>query len=128
MKKILVTAVAITAMAFASAAFAQVVPVKTQASAKGKVLADKSGMTLYTFKNDTKSRSACNGPCAINWPPLIAALGATPSKDYTIVTRDDGGKQWAYKGKPLYTWINDKKPGDITGDGFLKGAWHIAKP
>jgi len=48
--------------------------------------------------------------------------------DYTIITRDDASKQWAYKGRPLYTWKDDKKPGDITGDGFLNGAWHIAQP
>ncbi len=47
---------------------------------------------------------------------------------FTVITRDDGGKQWAYKGKPLYTWQKDQKPGDITGDGFLNGAWHIAQP
>ena len=48
--------------------------------------------------------------------------------DYSTITRDDGSKQWAYKGRPLYTWKKDKKPGDITGDGFLNGAWHIAQP
>ena len=47
---------------------------------------------------------------------------------YTIVVRDDGGKQWAYKGKPLYTWIKDTKPGDISGDGVAGNAWHIAIP
>jgi predicted lipoprotein with Yx(FWY)xxD motif len=40
----------------------------------------------------------------------------------------DGNKQWAYKGHPLYTWKDDKKPGDITGDGFANGVWHIAQP
>jgi predicted lipoprotein with Yx(FWY)xxD motif len=42
--------------------------------------------------------------------------------------RDDGKKMWAYKGKPLYTFKKDAAPGDINGDGFLNGAWHIAKP
>ncbi|MEO8186844.1 MAG: hypothetical protein ABI580_05700, partial [Burkholderiaceae bacterium] len=42
-------------------------------------------------------------------------------------TRDDGAKQWAYKGQPLYQWANDKKPGDKTGDG-VGGVWKIAKP
>ena len=48
--------------------------------------------------------------------------------DYTITTRADGTKQRAYKGRPLYTWKNDKKPGGITGDGFLNNAWHMAQP
>jgi predicted lipoprotein with Yx(FWY)xxD motif len=43
------------------------------------------------------------------------------------VTRDDGSKQWAYKGKPLYTWVKDAKPGDVTGDG-VNSVWHIAQP
>ena len=47
---------------------------------------------------------------------------------WTIVTRDDGLKQWAYKGKPVYAFVKDGKPGDTVGDGFLNGAWHIAKP
>jgi len=92
------------------------------------VLTDAKGMTLYTFDKDMGGKSACNGPCAGNWPPLAAAADAKPAADYTIIARDDGGKQWAYKGKPLYTWKNDHKPGDITGDGFLNNTWHIAKP
>jgi predicted lipoprotein with Yx(FWY)xxD motif len=125
MKKLLIPVVAIAVAAFATAAFAQT---KTGDSAKGKVLTDGKGMTLYTFDKDAGGKSACNGPCAANWPPLMASADAKPASGYTVVTRDDSGKQWAHKGKPLYTWKNDKKPGDITGDGFLNGAWHIAKP
>ncbi len=105
-------------------AFAQT---KTGDSAKGKVLTDDKGMTLYTFDKDAGDKSACNGPCATNWPPLMAAASAKPAASYTVITRDDGGKQWAYKGKPLYTWIKDTKPGDVSGDG-VNGVWHIAKP
>jgi predicted lipoprotein with Yx(FWY)xxD motif len=86
-----------------------------------------SGMTLYTFDKDSAGKSACNGPCAANWPPLIADADAKASGEWTVITRDDGKKQWAYKGKPLYTWIKDQKPGDKTGDGFANNAWHAAK-
>jgi predicted lipoprotein with Yx(FWY)xxD motif len=103
-------------------------PAKTGDSAKGKVLTDGKGMTLYTFDKDAGGKSACNGPCATNWPPLMAAADAKPASDYTIIVRDDGSKQWAHKGKPLYTWKNDKKAGDITGDGFANNSWHIATP
>lgn len=104
-------------------------PAKTGSTALGTVLTDAKGMTLYTFDRDaTPGKSACNGPCATNWPPLMAAGTAMNSGDWTVITRDDGGKQWAYKGKPLYTWTKDTKPGDTTGDGFLNGAWHVAKP
>jgi predicted lipoprotein with Yx(FWY)xxD motif len=92
------------------------------------VLVGANGMTLYTFDRDTVAgKSACNGPCAANWPPLMAAPGAAASGDWTIVIRDDGGKQWAYKGKPVYFWSKDQKPGDRTGDGFNK-VWHLARP
>jgi len=126
MKKILVSVAAIAALAFASAAIAA--PAKTGDSAKGKVLTDGKGMTLYTFDKDAGGKSACNGPCATNWPPLKAAASDKAEGGYTMITRDDGSMQWAYKGKPLYTWAKDTKPGDITGDGFLNGVWHIAQP
>ena len=90
-------------------------------------LTNASGMTLYTFDKDAAGKSACNGQCAANWPPLAADAGATASGDWSVVTRDDGRKQWAYKGKPLYTWVKDQKPGDKTGDGFANNAWHAAK-
>jgi predicted lipoprotein with Yx(FWY)xxD motif len=97
-------------------------------TAKGKALVNSKGMTLYTFDKDAGGKSACNGPCATNWPPLTAAADAKAMGDWAIVTRDDGGKQWSYKGKPLYAWTKDTKPGDTSGDGFLNGAWHIATP
>jgi predicted lipoprotein with Yx(FWY)xxD motif len=126
MKKALVAATVIAALAFAGTSLAA--PVKTGDSAKGKVLTDMHGMTLYTFDKDAGGKSACNGPCAGNWPPLMASASDKAADGYTLIKRADGKMQWAYKGKPLYTWKNDKKPGDITGDGFLNGAWHIAKP
>ena len=94
----------------------------------GDVVVGANGLTLYTFDKDTPGKSVCNGPCATNWPPLMAADTDTPSGDYSIVTRDDGKKQWALKGKPLYFWIKDTKAGDKTGDGMLSGAWHAATP
>jgi predicted lipoprotein with Yx(FWY)xxD motif len=63
-----------------------------------------------------------------NWPVLKAEASDKADGGYGIITRDDGSRQWAYKGKPLYTFAKDTKPGDITGDGFLNGAWHLAQP
>lgn len=91
------------------------------------VLVDSRGMTLYTFDRDTAGKSNCNGPCATNWPPLIAPADAAPSGGWTIVTRDDGRRQWAYKGKPVYAWIKDRNPGDRTGDG-VNNVWRLARP
>jgi len=108
-------------LAIAGAALAQ-----APAQKMGGMLTNPAGMTLYTFDKDAGGKSACNGPCAGNWPPLMAMADAKASGDWTIITRDDGSKQWAYKGKPLYAWSKDQKPGDMTGDGF-NGAWHAVK-
>ena len=123
MQKFLMSAAIVV---FAGSALAA--PAMTADSAKGKVLTDAKGMTLYTFDKDANGKSACNGKCAENWPPLMASSSDKAGGGYTIIKRDDGKMQWAYKGKPLYTWVKDSKPGDTTGDGFLNGAWHVAKP
>ena len=93
------------------------------------VLVGPNGMTLYVFDRDTANsgKSACNGPCATNWPPLIATAADKPAGDYTVITRDDGQKQWALKGQPLYYWVKDTKAGDKTGDG-VNSVWYVAKP
>jgi len=101
-------------------------PLKVQQTKIGKVLADPKGMTLYTFDKDTSGKSMCVGECAEYWPPVKAAADAKPTGDLTIITRADGSKQWADDGKPLYTYVKDKKPGDVTGDNF-KGVWHVVK-
>ena len=120
---------AITAVILSTTfAAAQMMPAKTGDTALGKVLTDTKGMPLYTFDKDAGGKSACNGPCATNWPPLVASADDKASGDWSVVTRDDGAKQWAYKSKPLYTWAKDMKAGDTTGDGFNNGAWHAAKP
>ena len=98
-------------------------------TAKDGALTGANGMTLYTFDKDPEGsgKSACNGPCATNWPPLLVTTAESAAPGYSVVMRDDGGKQWAYKGKPLYFWVKDQKPGDRTGDGF-NGVWRVAKP
>jgi predicted lipoprotein with Yx(FWY)xxD motif len=120
---------AIAALTFAlasSSASAQAL--WTAETAKGRALVDEKGMTLYTFDRDVGGKSMCNGPCAENWPPLLASVDARPTGAMTIVPRVDGRNMWAYKGKPLYAYKKDTAPGQTNGDGFLNGAWHMAKP
>lgn len=100
-----------------------VVRVKTPA---GEAYADANHMTLYTFDRDTPGVSNCNGACAANWPPLLAPANAVPAGDFTAIRRKDGTYQWALNGKPLYTWVKDRNPGDMTGDG-VGGVWHVAR-
>ena len=92
--------------------------------ARAEMMADANGMTLYTFDKDTGGVSACYDDCAVKWPPYLVAEGATMGEDWTQVDRTDGTKQWAYDGKPLYFFIEDKAKGDMAGDG-LGGVWHV---
>jgi predicted lipoprotein with Yx(FWY)xxD motif len=112
----------IAALALQQAAFAA--PPKTM---DGHFV-DDQGRTLYTFDKDTTpGKSACTGGCAAAWPAATADASDKPSGDWTIIDGADGSKQWAYKGKPLYRFAKDEKPGDMKGDGF-KDVWHTAKP
>lgn len=121
MKRLLPLALSLAFTACASLANP---PAKMQSN----MLVGPNGMTLYVFDKDEagSGKSVCNGKCAENWPPLAAADGDKGSGDFSVIARDDGKKQWTYKGKPLYFWIKDQKPGDATGEGF-NNVWHVAK-
>ncbi|MBK5341258.1 hypothetical protein JFU48_07630 [Pseudomonas sp. TH49] len=114
---LLAAAVALPTMAFAA----------EPAMEKDGMFTDHKGMTLYTFAKDSAGKSMCNDKCAANWPPLMATSGDKSMGDWTVIKRDDGKMQWAYEGKPLYTFVMDKKAGDMTGEGKMDGAWHVAK-
>ncbi len=123
-KSSLVSLAGITLVACVSMSAGQSI-VKTE---KG-VLVSTNNMTLYTFDNDqaNSGKSSCYGDCAINWPPLLVDANATSYGSYSIITRDDGKKQFAYKGKPLYYFLKDTKPGEQNGNGFSNNAWHIVQ-
>jgi predicted lipoprotein with Yx(FWY)xxD motif len=98
-------------------------------------LVTSTGMSLYTYDNDTtENQSACNAECATSWPALTIATGQAVSvgagvdlEDFTTFDRTDGGIQVAYYAKPLYLFAADTAPGDTNGDG-VGGVWHLAKP
>lgn len=99
----------------------------------GTTRIERDGYTLYTFENDRNDSdgdgtgdSDCNSTCAELWPPLFADPGATPFDDFTLISRDDGSKQWALNGLPIYFYVNDNQAGDINGDG-LNNIWYIAR-
>ena len=117
-------AIALAALAFSHAVQAdEYGPFKEMKTSAGTVLADPKGMTLYTYDKDAMGKSNCSGECAEYWPPALATSDAKPVGGLTIIKRDDGKMQWADDGKPLYTFANDKKPGDVTGDK-MKNVWH----
>jgi predicted lipoprotein with Yx(FWY)xxD motif len=100
--------------------------VQTRKVGDRAILTDAKGMTLYIFQKDVEGKSACTGGCIKNWPALAADADAKPMGAWTVITRDDGSKQWAYKNQPLYTFVKDSKPGDVVGDNV--GAWRVAVP
>jgi predicted lipoprotein with Yx(FWY)xxD motif len=82
------------------------------------------GKPLYTFARDTEAgKSACVDRCLTAWPALTAAADAKNDGDWTVITRDDGSKQWAYKGKPLYTFARDTAGAAATG---VSANWPLA--
>ena len=101
-------------------------PLQVAETPTGKILTDEKGMALYTFDKDEAGKSNCSGQCAQNWPPAAAPVDAKPVGDLTLIKRDDGTMQWADDGKPLYTYVGDKKAGEVTGDG-KNGVWHVVK-
>lgn len=87
---------------------------------------DSAGKTLYTYDRDTVSGDArCSGDCAASWPPALAAASSRPVGEWSLVDLGGGTRQWAHRGRPLYTCAGDTKIGDATGDGF-EGVWHVA--
>ncbi len=70
---------------------------------------------LYTYARDEPGKSNCTDACAIAWQPLRAPESAKPIGQWTVVKRHDGSNQWAYDGKPVYSFARD--PED--------GVWHL---
>jgi len=95
------------------------------AEMRAGVLVDPQGLTLYTYDHDGRY-SACIDRCAEVWPPYLVSSEAHAEGDFSVIMRDDGDHQWAYKGKPLYRWKGDVKAGDVTGDA-VNGVWHVVK-
>jgi predicted lipoprotein with Yx(FWY)xxD motif len=100
-------------------------------STLGKVLADGTGKTLYVFTPDAGAagKSVCNDDCATNWPPLasdaVPTLGeGLDAEDFTLITRDDGTKQVAFYGQPVYYFAGDTAPNQTNGQG-VGGKWFV---
>jgi predicted lipoprotein with Yx(FWY)xxD motif len=107
---------------------AQSSPARVVVTRQGSKLVDPKGMTLYYYERDTNGKtSSCDGKCTESWPPLAAPKDAKPVGDFTVITRNDGSKMWAYRYRPLYTSIADKAPGDANGTATTM-QWHVAQP
>jgi predicted lipoprotein with Yx(FWY)xxD motif len=100
--------------------------VRLRESGAGQFLTDARGMALYSYAQDTQpGKSACVAECAKNWPPLRAAAAVSSGGDWSLIERADGGPQWAWHGRPLYTYAKDSYAGGMLGDG-AGNAWRVA--
>jgi len=92
----------------------------------GRVLSP-SGATLYAFDMDSEQVSRCGRVCVMVWLPLTGDSEDGAGGPFTLMERDDGTRQWTYRGRPLYRFIGDRVRGDALGDG-MGGAWHVVMP
>jgi predicted lipoprotein with Yx(FWY)xxD motif len=113
-------------LAFLATAFAANVAIAQSVTEVNGNLADASGRTLYTFDKDAANKSNCNGGCATAWPPFLVKDGDRAAATFNVIARDDGAKQWALNGKPLYFFAADVQSGDAKGDG-QGGVWHVIR-
>ncbi len=98
----------------------------------GKFLADENGNSLYMYTKDTKDTSNCYDKCEVAWPPLLTlgkpTLGEGVSASMVgTTTRKDGTIQVTYNGMPLYYYVKDLKPGDVTGQN-VGTVWFLVAP
>ena len=113
-------------LAAVATAFTANVAIAESVTEANGLLADGSGRTLYTFDKDSSNKSNCNGGCAAAWPPFMVKEGGRTPATFNVITRDDGTRQWALNGKPLYFFAADVQAGDAKGDG-KGGVWHVIR-
>ncbi len=97
-------------------------------SMRNGIFTDAKGMTLYVADSDRAANiSSCYDNCVHNWPAFTPGDNEQDAGDWKIIMRDDGTRQWAYKGKPVYRFILDRQAGEMKGDG-IGNVWHAARP
>ena len=118
-------------LAGAASAATSTSTISLRTTAVGKVLVAANGRTLYLFTADKGKKSTCYGQCAGYWPPLFAG---TPTAGVGLkasmlgtTKRRDGKLQVTYAGHPLYFFVQDKKAGQVNGQGFVHfgGSWWV---
>jgi predicted lipoprotein with Yx(FWY)xxD motif len=128
---VFVALIAASVLAAAAVAATRTSTVSLRTTAVGKVLVAANGHTLYLFTADKGKKSTCYGQCAGYWPPLFAAkptVGAGLKASLLGTTKRKGGKlQVTYAGHPLYFFAQDKKAGQVNGQGFVHfgGSWWV---
>lgn len=103
----------------------------TETPELGSVLVDAKGFAVYTFGKDQGTTSSCYGACEEAWPPVTVNGAPTvgegaSSSEVGTTKRKDGTTQVTYAGHPLYTFVEDKSPGEVNGNGVeaFGGEWN----
>lgn len=78
---------------------------------------------LYTFDQDEPGKSNCNDACAATWRPLLVFGSDAPVGKWTQIQRSDGSSQWAYEGRPVYSFAQDPEP--VAASNGKDGGWHL---
>src|SRR5689334_8429844 len=116
----IIALIAVAALASASGSISRATTVKTGHALGRTVLVNRAGLTLYSLSAETRGRFICTGSCLSVWHPLVVRSGQKPtgSRSLGTIRRPNGPIQVTYKGKPLYTFSGDHKPGEAKGEGF----------
>jgi len=125
----------VAAVTAASATAAGGTVVSWRKTSIGNAVTTAGGHTLDLFRGDSGTTSKCYGKCATYWPPLLTtgkpvASGRVNASLLGTTKRSDGTLQVTYKGHPLYTFLEDKKPGQTTGEGSdaFGAQWYALAP
>ena len=101
-------------------------------SSLGMILVNAQGKTLYALDKDTATMATCTGGCAGLWPPLTVTgtpvAGSGVNAAMLTVLNGANGMQVVYSGHPLYMFSQDMAPGDVKGQNFAGGIWHVVSP
>lgn len=92
----------------------------------GKVVVDSNGMTVYMLTADTPDHSTCSTTCLQHWPPVASSSGSGLHAAVGSTATMDGRTTATVGGSPVYTFTQDQKPGDVTGEGeqIFGGTWY----
>ena len=127
---VVAAAIAMSGGGSSSGSTSRATTVKTGRVLGKNVIVTPRGRTLYSLSAETHGRFICTDKtCLSLWKPLVVARGTKPTgaKHLGTIRRPDGRTQVTYEGKPVYTFVEDRKPGDHRGEGFKDvGTWHVA--
>ena len=108
---------------------------RVRSTSFGRILVDGKGRALYLFTREPSTKSRCYGQCAVAWPPFYArgklrAGSGLDAGKLRSSRRRDGRRIVTYNGHPLYYYVTDTKPGQVTCHDVVEfgGTWLVVDP